>query len=86
MSEWIKVWERKPEPHEAVLFVYTAHMSSGASYIHHGFMNESGDWFDSDDDDEEDAFVRRHVSHWMPLPNLPEGYEPPNWEQHEASQ
>jgi hypothetical protein len=77
-SAWVPVCERKPETYDDVLFVYTAKWSSGGSYVKYGFMNETGDWFEAHEDDEKDTpCVREHVSHWMPLPGLPSGYEPP---------
>ena len=63
MSEWISVVDQLPRPHETVLVIrrnQRKHLS-----VECGYYIGSGDW-------RLGSRLTRPVTHWMPLPALPE--------------
>ena len=73
LLRWVPASERKPEPDEFVLGVVSARLSS------HAFLTSAQAIVEYDETTDEwllDAWPEADwvkVSHWMPLPELPEG-------------
>ena len=63
MSEWISVTERLPKPHETVLVIRRNQRKKLS--VECGYYMGSGDW-------QVGTRLTRPVTHWMPLPALPE--------------
>ena len=60
MNEWIKVEEGVPELNTWVLAATTYKHATSAA------LTKSGDWVD------QHGYTIRYVTHWQPLPELPE--------------
>lgn len=63
MSEWISVAERLPKPHETVLVIRRNQRKKLS--VECGYYIGNGNW-------QVGTRLTRPVTHWMPLPALPE--------------
>lgn len=78
--EWISVKDRLPPAKEDVLFVGRLVLSTGEvyRYVCKGWKYDDNpndpEWYDeSNRQIDEQPTMENNVTHWMPLPELPEG-------------
>ena len=78
MIEWINVKDRLPDDDEPVLVTYVGYVDNLpyndaiAVYAHKITDNYAGAWYWHDSDGVDDNPVSVSITHWMPLPKLPE--------------
>ncbi len=70
MSEWISVKDRLPIPFERVLLFNINEDRPDRSNTHAGFIDDKQKWLSSTWSSL--AIPSDNVTHWQPLPNLPE--------------
>lgn len=68
MDEWISVEERMPKPFVSVLVYMPGERPLPT--VHEGFLAREGVWYANHFDRDPDE-----VTHWMPMPEPPEGDE-----------
>ena len=68
MSEWISIEDRLPENHQTVIYYFEdVGMCIGEYEQLHDSLYGTGNCFSSNA-----GFLTDDVTHWMPLPNIPE--------------
>lgn len=78
MIEWISVKDKLPDDDEPVLVTYVGyvdnlpHNDAIAVYAHEMTDNYAGAWYWQDSDGVDDNPVSVSITHWMPIPPLPE--------------
>ena len=76
--KWIKIAERLPDDNKPVLVTYVGyadnlpHTDAIAVYAHEMADNYAGAWYWQDSDGVDDNPVSVSITHWMPIPPLPE--------------
>lgn len=68
MDRWIRTSERLPDPYVSVIFVH-----ADFPQVKLGWAGEKGEWYEGAMRFE--GHDARKVTHWMPLPKLPNGDE-----------
>ena len=70
MSDWIKITDRLPDNLENVLIIYDTYR--GRKQITLGLFDIGGWYYLDEERNEYRKDVWNRVTHWMPLPKLPE--------------
>jgi len=77
-SPWVKTADRLPDDNKPVLVTYVGYTDNLpyadaiAVYAHEMADNYAGAWYWQDSDGVDDNPVSVSITHWMPIPPLPE--------------
>ena len=77
-SPWVKTSDRLPDDNKPVLVTYVGYTDNLpyndaiAVYAHENSDNYAGAWYWQDSDGVDDNPVSVSITHWMPIPPLPE--------------
>jgi len=78
LSPWVKTADRLPDDNKPVLVTYVGYTDNLpyadaiAVYAHEMADNYAGAWYWQDSDGVDDNPVSVSITHWMPIPPLPE--------------